>query len=120
MLTKLKSKVLKSIKNKKLNVFGLFFLLVLFISKVAQIFFGSIGIYSASILSGLMDVDAITLSMASLAKTGEITNSVAITSIILAAASNTLVKAGMAYFLGEKKFGRWVLGIFLFILFVYL
>ncbi len=96
--------------------FGLFFAFILLISKIAQLLFGSIGIYATSILSGLADVDAITLSMASLSKNGVISNFVATTAIILAAASNTLVKAGLAYFLGGKKFGRMIVWSFLFIL----
>ncbi len=96
--------------------FGLFFLLVLFVSKLTQLIFGHVGIYATSVLSGLADVDAITLSMASLSKAGEVSNFVATTAIILATASNTLVKAGMAYFLGDKKFGKIILGIFLLIL----
>ena len=59
-----------------------------------------------SVLSGLMDVDAITLSMARLSKAGEVGNFVASTAILLAAISNTLVKAGMAFFLGSRKFGK--------------
>ena len=98
--------------------FGGFFLLVLFISRVAQLMFGHVGIYATSILSGLADVDAITLSMASLSKSGEVDNFVATTSIILAAASNTLVKAGIAFFLGSRKFGKLILGIFSIVLLV--
>ncbi len=96
--------------------FGLFFLLVLFVARVTQLLFGQVGIYATSVLSGLADVDAITLSMASLSKNGSISNFVATTSIILATVSNTLVKAGMALMLGNKKYGKIVLGIFLAIL----
>ena len=35
-------------------------------------------------------------------------NNVAITTIVLAAASNTIVKAGMAWFFGAKKFAMYV------------
>ena len=96
--------------------FGLFFLLVLFVARVTQLAFGEIGIYATSVLSGLADVDAITLSMASLSKSGSISNFVATTSIVLATISNTLVKAGMALMLGNKKYGKIILGIFLIIL----
>lgn len=98
--------------------FGGFFALILLVARVAQVLFGEVGIYATSILSGLMDVDAITLTMSSLAKSGGITNFVATTAIILAAASNVLVKAGMAYFLGNKKFGKWVLFVFIGILII--
>jgi uncharacterized membrane protein (DUF4010 family) len=88
--------------------FGLFFLLVLFVSKCAQLTFGNAGLYGASVLSGLADIDAITLSMASLSKSLEITNIAATTSILLAAFSNTLVKVGMAFVFGSKRFGRYI------------
>jgi len=90
----------------------------LLVSKITQLIFGKVGIYATSILSGLADVDAITLSMASLSKTGGISNFVATTAIFLATVSNTLVKAGMIYFLGNKKFGKIILGVFLLMLFI--
>ncbi|MFH0752216.1 MAG: MgtC/SapB family protein [archaeon] len=86
--------------------FGIFFAFVIFIAKLAQITLGSIGVYLASIFSGLADVDAITLTMSSLSKLGEISPKVAVTAIILAASSNTLAKAGMAWFFGEKRFAK--------------
>ncbi|NCN51640.1 MgtC/SapB family protein [archaeon] len=98
--------------------FGLLFLLVLLVSKIGQILFGHLGIYGASILSGLVDVDAITLSMSSLSKTGEITSVVASTSILFAAISNTLVKMGIAFFLGSKKYGKTIVGVFSIVLLV--
>jgi uncharacterized membrane protein (DUF4010 family) len=90
-------------------IFGLFFALILVVVRVAQLLFGEAGIYVTSILSGLMDVDAITLTMAALSKDGGISDSVATIAIMLAAASNTIVKGGMAYFLGNKRFGKYVL-----------
>ncbi len=89
--------------------FGLFFGFVLFLTKLLQAFFGSSGLYIASVLSGFADVDAITISMATLASTGEITTSVAVTCITLAVASNTLTKAGIAYLFGGKEFAKKVL-----------
>ena len=96
--------------------FGLFFGLVIFVSKLAHITFGPIGLYLASIMSGLADVDAITLTMSSLSKLGEITPKVAVTAIILAASANTIVKAGMAWFLGERRFAKHIMIIFAIIL----
>jgi uncharacterized membrane protein (DUF4010 family) len=97
-------------------IFGLFFALILFVSKAMQLLFGKVGLYATSVMSGLVDVDAMTLTMSSLAKSGSITPLVATTGIVLAAASNTLVKGGMAYFLGNKKFGRYVIFGFLIVL----
>lgn len=86
--------------------FGIFFAFILFIAKLAQVTLGPVGVYLASIFSGLADVDAITLTMSSLSKIGEIAPEVAVTAIILAASSNTLAKAGMAWFFGEKRFAK--------------
>ena len=89
--------------------FGAFFGLVLFMAKLLQGLFGSSGIYIASILSGLADVDAITISMATLNSSGEITTTVAVTGITLAVVSNTIVKGGIAYLFGGKEFAKKVL-----------
>ncbi|MCU0637049.1 MAG: MgtC/SapB family protein [Methanothrix sp.] len=92
--------------------FGAFFAFVLVISKAANIYFGDAGIYAAGVVSGLADVDAITLTMASLA--GATLNiSVAVTTIILAAITNTLVKLTIAYALGTREFGIRMTKIFL-------
>jgi uncharacterized membrane protein (DUF4010 family) len=96
--------------------FGLFFVFVIILTKVLQIVAGSAGLYLASIVSGIADVDAITLTMSSLSKTGSIANSVAVASIVLAAASNTVVKAVMTWMFGEKKFAMYISIIFLIIL----
>ena len=84
---------------------GAFFAFVLIISKLASVYFGDTGIYAASIVSGLADVDAITLTIATLAKS-TLAGSVAATSITLAAITNTLVKIAIAYVLGSKEFGN--------------
>lgn len=92
--------------------FGAFFAFVLVISKVANIYFGDAGIYAAGVVSGLADVDAITLTMASLAG-ASLSISVAVTAIILAAITNTLVKLTIAYALGTREFGIRMTKIFL-------
>ncbi len=93
-------------------LFGGFFLLVLLISRIAQLTFGHTGIYITSVFSGFADLDAITLSMASMSKSGVISNLVATNSILLAIASNTFVKIGIAFILGNKRFGKILLGVF--------
>jgi uncharacterized membrane protein (DUF4010 family) len=82
--------------------FGLIFAVILFVSKAAQVYLGTNGIYYASILGGLTDVDAVTLSMANLAKSS-ITEKVASTAIMMAILSNTIVKWGIAFFLGSSS-----------------
>lgn len=92
--------------------FGAFFAFVLIISKLANIYFGTAGIYATGIVSGLADVDAIALTMASLAQS-TLAASVAVTTITLAAITNTLVKLIIAYALGTQEFGNEIARIFL-------
>lgn len=89
--------------------FGLLYGAILFASKAATIYLGSSGVYLAGALAGATDVDAITLSMASLAKQGSIEPQVAVTTILIGAATNSCVKAGMAVALGGWLFGRQLL-----------
>lgn len=83
--------------------FGLFYLMVLILSKSLYLLFGNVGIYGISIFSGLADVDAITITLSSMALAGEISSKVAVLSITLATITNTLVKAGIVMLFGEKK-----------------
>ena len=75
--------------------FGLIYAAILLISKAAQMYLPTAGIYLASIIAGLTDVDAITLSMAELSNTGSLSLSTAARAIVLAAMSNTVVKGGI-------------------------
>lgn len=84
---------------------GAVFIAILFVSKAAQTHFGSSGMYVASALAGLTDVDAVTLSMARLELEG-LDRREAVTNILLAAGMNTLVKAGMTVALGGWALGR--------------
>ncbi|HEX2876069.1 MAG TPA: DUF4010 domain-containing protein [Polyangiaceae bacterium] len=85
--------------------FGLLYGAILFVAKAAQIYIGSGGLYASAVLAGLADVDAITLSLTELHRSG--TNaSVAAAGITLAAVTNTLVKGGMAVIAGGWALGR--------------
>ncbi|VVB67428.1 Uncharacterised protein [uncultured archaeon] len=92
--------------------FGAFFAMVLLTTKLANLYFGNAGAYAASLIAGLADVDAITFSMATLAHS-TLDPGVAVTAIILAAMTNTLVKLVIAYVLGTVEFGNKIAAIFL-------
>lgn len=82
--------------------FGLLYGLVLIGSKALSDWLGATGIYAGAIVSGLADVDAITLSMAELSRgAGVVEDEVASNAIVFAAASNTLVKAGIVWVTGS-------------------
>ena len=84
--------------------FGLFYAIVIFVTKAAQTFLGDRGLYVSSILAGLADVDAITISMARFHREGLVATTAA-TAITLAAITDTAVKAGIAAWLGGRELG---------------
>jgi uncharacterized membrane protein (DUF4010 family) len=86
--------------------FGLLFGIVTIVAKAAQVYLGTAGLYLAGAVAGLTDVDAISLSMANLATTSPESVKVAERTIIIAVLSNTLVKAGMAAFMGAPALRR--------------
>ncbi len=92
--------------------FALLFAVVLFAARAAHYYFGSAGAYIASALAGLTDVDAITVSMARLARDNVMKPSTAGASILLACASNTLVKAGIAILTGGPSLRRVIAPLF--------
>ena len=82
--------------------FGLIYGVILLVSKAAQMYLPEAGLYLASIVAGLTDVDAITLSMAELSGTGAVELSTAARAIVLAAMSNTVVKGGIVLSSGSS------------------
>jgi len=91
--------------------FGLFYATVIFVAKAAQTYLGDQGLYGSGILAGTTDVDAITLSMARFHREG-LPPSTATITITLAAITNTVVKAGIAAWLGGWQLAaRVVLGL---------
>ncbi len=91
--------------------FGLLFAAVVFVAKAAQMWLGPKGLYVAGALSGSVDVDAITVSMANQAGSGSDDLSVLARTIEIAALSNTLVKGGLAFALGSAELRRVILPI---------
>lgn len=89
-------------------IFGALFAVVLLVSEYANAWFGVSGIYGTAFVSGLADVDAITLTLSTLAAEGDISNRVATTGIVIAAVANTAVKAGITWVLGTRKLGQLV------------
>jgi len=93
--------------------FALLFAVVLFVARAAQARWGTAGVYVASVLAGMTDVDAITISSARLARDQILANSAATASILLASAMNTLVKGGMAAVIGGKSLRAVIVPVFL-------
>jgi uncharacterized membrane protein (DUF4010 family) len=89
--------------------FGLLFGVVTVVAKAAEGYIGETGLYLAGAVAGLTDVDAISLSMANLATADAERLKVAARTIVIAVLSNTLVKTGMAVFLGTPALRRTLL-----------
>lgn len=96
--------------------FGLLYGLILLVARAAQLYFGNTGVYVSSILSGLADVDAITLSMAELSNQGNIEVATAARAIVFAAMSNTVVKGGIVISSGSAALRRAMAPVFVLIL----
>jgi uncharacterized membrane protein (DUF4010 family) len=91
--------------------FGLLFGIVTIAAKAAQVYLGAPGLYLAGALAGLTDVDAISLSMANLATASPDSVKLAAFTIVIAVISNTLVKTGVAAFMGAPTLRRAVVGV---------
>lgn len=87
---------------KSALVFAALFALVLLAVAWAKERFGGAGIYAVAMISGIHDMDAITLTNARLAHRGEMDHGTAWRAIVLAAISNMAFKTGIA-----GVFGGW-------------
>jgi len=93
---------------KSALIFGLLYGLILLAVAFTKETFGNEALYVVSIISGLTDVDAITLSLSQLMKGGSLETSSGWRLILLASLSNLLFKGIMAATLGTKKLAQWI------------
>ena len=84
--------------------FGVLLTTVGFLVRLATLLAGSTGVFVLAAISGLADVDAITLSMARLGG-GSLSLDVAAGAVLIAVGVNTLAKAAMAWMAGGSEFG---------------
>ncbi|NLI79781.1 MAG: MgtC/SapB family protein [Candidatus Riflebacteria bacterium] len=88
--------------------FAAFFVVIIVVSKVAKNRLGDAGLYLAAALSGLADVDAITMSVAEQTGAAALEPGVGVLAITIAVVSNAVVKTLMALTTGSREFGRLV------------
>jgi uncharacterized membrane protein (DUF4010 family) len=86
--------------------FGLLFAAVLVVVAGVERYFPGRGYYVVAALAGLPDVDAITLSMAGLARNGGIDLGTAAGALVVAALANTLLKCGMVVATASRRLRR--------------
>jgi uncharacterized membrane protein (DUF4010 family) len=92
--------------------FAALYVVVLFAVAYAKQRAGSRALYLVSVLSGLTDVDAITLSVARLVGSEQIDPAQGWRLIVVALLSNLVFKGAMAAMLGDARLRRWILLLF--------
>jgi uncharacterized membrane protein (DUF4010 family) len=92
--------------------FAVVFAGVLLLTRAAEVYLGEGGVYFASALAGVAQMDAITLSLGRQAP-GTLAATVAVKGLALALAANCVFKGALAYSLGGRRFGVIVLSAFL-------
>ena len=91
---------------KSAVLFGLLYAVVLVVVAAAHEHFGNSGLYVAAALSGLTDVDAITLSTSRLVTTGHLDSGIGWRMILLGGLANVVFKMGLVAVLGTRHFIR--------------
>ena len=90
------------------TVFAVLFVLI----RAMEAWFGNAGVYALAAISGITDVDAVSLSLAQATK-GDLPLVVGTTGILIAAMVNTIVKALLATIIGGWKLAQWCASILL-------
>ncbi len=72
--------------------FAFIYAVIVFFIKVLKEYLGNMGIYMVSLISGVIDVDAVVLSVSNLTNLNSININIALLSIFLAVLSNTIFK----------------------------
>jgi uncharacterized membrane protein (DUF4010 family) len=90
---------------KSALAFALLFAVVLVGVAWANQRFGSAGTYAAAAISGLTDMDAITLTVSRMAHDQKASAGTALRAILIAAISNLIFKAALSWILGGSKLG---------------
>lgn len=95
--------------------FGVVYGVILLAVAAARDYLGSKGVYMVSLISGLTDVDAITLSNARMAAGGGLLENLAAGSILIAFISNLGFKMAMVGTIGTRQMFNWTLVCFAFL-----
>jgi uncharacterized membrane protein (DUF4010 family) len=97
---------------KEALIMGLVFGTTLALISLSNRYIGDTGVYVVALLSGIADVDAIILSLSSLAKNG-LNPITAHYAILIAIISNTIAKAALVLFFGNLRIFRFVVSYYL-------
>lgn len=84
-------------------IFGALYAVLVFVSAAAKEHFGEDALYAVALVSGMVDVDAITLSTARMTASGAIETGTSWRLILLASLANLLFKAAAVLALGSWR-----------------
>jgi uncharacterized membrane protein (DUF4010 family) len=87
-------------------LFGGLYAVMLLLVAAAKEYFGDAGIYAVAGISGLTDMDAITLTAGRLAERGRLEPDSAWRAVVLASMSNMVFKTGIVWSLGGARLAR--------------
>ncbi len=87
-------------------IFGAIFAVVLVASEYSHQLYGNTGILVTALISGLADVDAITLSVGRLMQQDQLTTETARQAVVIGAISNTVLKVSYTWVMGHTKLAR--------------
>ena len=90
---------------KSAFVFGLLYAVIAFATAAAKLYFGPSALLGVAVVSGLTDMDAITLSLSHMAQTNQLDPTNAWRLIVVASLANLVFKGAIASFVGGLKFG---------------
>jgi uncharacterized membrane protein (DUF4010 family) len=97
----------KPLNMQSALTFGVIYTLIILLVSYTNEYFGQRGMYISSIIAGLTDIDAITISVSKLAGSSLSLN-VAQNAIILATISNTVIKIGISLWAGSKELRKMI------------
>lgn len=91
-------------------IFGLLYAAILFVVAAVRDHFGASALYAVAVISGLTDMDAITLSTAEMYSEERIDGSMSWRIIVIAMLANLVFKAGAVAVLGSRKL-TWLIAV---------
>lgn len=89
--------------------FGLLFAVIIGVVHVARQSFGSSGTYIAAFLSGLANMDAISVTLARMTEAESVVAMVGARGVVIAIVANSISKAIMSFLFGSVRLGLYVL-----------
>lgn len=98
------TQLVNPLELKSALFFGALLVLIILLGKAAIDYFGEAGIYILALVSGIADVDSINLTLSRMS-TVDLSLNLAVQGIVIAASSNTIIKALLAAFIGGPGLG---------------